>query len=195
MRKETTPPSLTEMLEKLCADLNPVDPPLWVNVVPESWAIENECFPNVQKKIEQDGGSCVNGWAIWQWANMLITAEAHSIWQSPEGTLVDITPHNHGEKTILFVPDTKVKFEGVIIPSRRAPMTSSPKIERLIGLLNTRDYMLEQSGTSKTCAFPEPFIREIQNTLAEIKQSASRNDLCPCGSGLKFKKCCGPYDS
>lgn len=195
MRKETTPASLTEMLKMLCTDLNPVDPPLWVDVVPESWARENECFPNVQKKITQDGGSYVNGWAIWQWANMLITAEAHSIWRNPDGALVDITPHNYGEKTILFVPDAKVKFEGIIIPSKRAPMTTSPKINYLIGLLNERDYMLEQSGTSKTCTFPEPFIREIQKVLLDITQDASRNDPCPCGSGLKFKKCCGPYDS
>ncbi|HLN63304.1 MAG TPA: YchJ family metal-binding protein [Symbiobacteriaceae bacterium] len=24
-------------------------------------------------------------------------------------------------------------------------------------------------------------------------RNAGRNDACPCGSGIKFKKCCGPY--
>lgn len=194
MRKETTPTSITEMLRRLCNDLNPMGQPLWVKVAPESWALENECFPNVQKKIEQDGGSFVNGWAIWQWANMLITAEAHCVWQRPDSVLIDITPHNYGEQTILFVPDANVIFEGIIIPSKRAPMTGSPKIKTLIDLLNERDYRLKESGTSKTCTFPKPFIQEIQNIIKDITRKASRNDPCPCGSGLKFKKCCGPYD-
>lgn len=195
MRKETTPATLTEMIAGLCHDLNPDSPPLWVKVIPENWALQNECFPNVQKKVELDGGSYVNGWTIWQWANMLITAEAHSVWKRDDGELVDITPHDHLEQTILFVPDCNVKFEGVIIPSKRAPMTSSPKICYLIDLLNTRDDLLEQSGTSKTCAFPEPFLLEIQRIFEDITRKASRNELCPCGSGLKYKKCCGPYDS
>ena len=194
MRIETTPAVMTEMIRSLCSDLNPNVSPLWVSVVPESWAMQNECFPNVRHKIDLDGGTYLNGWAIWQWANMMITAEAHCVWQSNDGTLIDITPHNYGEQTILFVPDDNVRFEGKIIPSKRAPMTNSPKIDRLIGLLNTRDYMLEQSGTSKTCAFPVSFIEEIKGIIEDIKQKASRNDMCPCGSGLKFKKCCGPYD-
>jgi SWIM/SEC-C metal-binding protein len=37
------------------------------------------------------------------------------------------------------------------------------------------------SDVTKLLARPEPKIKEI---------TAGRNDLCPCGSGLKFKKCC-----
>ena len=28
-------------------------------------------------------------------------------------------------------------------------------------------------------------------TPAKASQTAGRNDPCPCGSGLKYKKCCG----
>lgn len=195
MTKETTPLKITPLLRVLCNDLNSESPPLWVNVIPESWALENECFPNVRRKVEIAGGSAVNGWVIWQWANMLITAEAHSIWKSDSGDLIDITPHNDKEQTILFVPDSNVIFEGTVIPSKRAPMTTSPKVEYLIRLLNTRDDMLQQSGVSRTCAFPTPFLLEIQRVLVDITQKASQNDPCPCGSGLKYKECCGPYES
>lgn len=195
MVRETTPKEISPMLSDLCRDLNPELSPLWVKVVPESWAAQNECFPNVQRKIKIDGGSFVIGWVIWQWANMLITAEAHSVWKNDAGELVDITPHNYNEHTILFVPDPNIKYEGIVIPSKRAPMTASPKIAYLIDLLNTKDYMLQQSGTSKTCAFPEPFLLEIQRVLADITQKATRNGPCPCGSGLKYKRCCGPYES
>jgi len=37
------------------------------------------------------------------------------------------------------------------------------------------------SDVTKLLATPEPKIKEI---------TAGRNEPCPCGSGLKFKKCC-----
>lgn len=195
MVRETTPSQMTPMLSECCRSLNPDSPPLWVDVLPEDGALANECFPNVQKKIAKDGGSFVNGWVIWQWANIMIEAEAHSVWKSCDGELVDITPHNYNEHTILFVPDKKVEFEGIIIPSKRAPMTTSRKVIHLIELCNTKDYILQQAGASKVCAFPEYFLQEIQSVIADITQRASRNDPCPCGSGLKYKNCCGPYEN
>lgn len=194
MVRETTPPKMTPMLKRLCYDLSPDNPPLWVKVVPANWAPMNECFPNVQKKIANDGGSFVNGWVLWQWANMMIEAEAHSVWKSCAGDLIDITPH-YNEHIILFVPDAKVKFEGIIIPSKRAPMTTSRKVNYLIDLCNTKDCILQQSGSSKVCALPEKLLLEIQSVIADITQKASRNDPCPCGSGLKYKNCSGPYEN
>ena len=43
------------------------------------------------------------------------------------------------------------------------------------------------------------FNSELFSTILHIEeknqeeepQSAKRNELCPCGSGLKYKKCCG----
>ena len=34
---------------------------------------------------------------------------------------------------------------------------------------------------------------EVSGSVSEAKtdKAAGRNDLCPCGSGLKYKKCCG----
>ena len=195
MVRETTPPKMTQMLKGLCYDLNSDNPPLWVKVVPENWALMNECFSNVQKKIAKDGGSFVNGWVLWQWANMMIEAEAHSVWKNRAGELIDITPHNYDEHTILFVPDTKVKFEGIIIPSKRAPMTTSPKVNYLIDLCSAKDHILQQSGSSKVCAFPGKLLLEIQKVIADITQKVPHNAPCPCGSGLKYKNCCAPYES
>jgi len=30
----------------------------------------------------------------------------------------------------------------------------------------------------------------VTNPIRREKQKVSRNDLCPCGSGKKYKKCC-----
>jgi uncharacterized protein len=34
-------------------------------------------------------------------------------------------------------------------------------------------------------------VRESKSTLRRDEAKTGRNDLCPCGSGQKFKKCCG----
>ena len=46
---------------------------------------------------------------------------------------------------------------------------------------------IEWRKKQKTMANRERIIQAVEN--GEIK--VGRNDLCPCGSGLKFKKCCG----
>lgn len=39
--------------------------------------------------------------------------------------------------------------------------------------------------------FPEIESQQRQSRINEWKRTTSRNDPCPCGSGKKFKKCCG----
>jgi uncharacterized protein YecA (UPF0149 family) len=34
-------------------------------------------------------------------------------------------------------------------------------------------------------------MQQLRDEAATVRASAGRNDPCPCGSGLKFKKCCG----
>jgi uncharacterized protein len=34
-------------------------------------------------------------------------------------------------------------------------------------------------------------IRKAGSTVRRGEPKVGRNDLCPCGSGKKFKKCCG----
>jgi uncharacterized protein YecA (UPF0149 family) len=45
-----------------------------------------------------------------------------------------------------------------------------------------------QSGTDAKNA--EPGVR-MEDAPAAAAQKVGRNDPCPCGSGKKFKKCCG----
>ena len=61
-----------------------------------------ECFPNVEKMVQEYGGQQVNGRAIWQWDNKLVEAEAHAVWKSPDGQLIDITPHDYNEEKYYF---------------------------------------------------------------------------------------------
>ncbi len=40
-------------------------------------------------------------------------------------------------------------------------------------------------------ARPKPVLGIAHNTLMPLSTKVGRNELCPCGSGKKFKKCCG----
>ncbi|MGZ8551111.1 MAG: SEC-C metal-binding domain-containing protein [Chitinophagaceae bacterium] len=44
------------------------------------------------------------------------------------------------------------------------------------------DAVVNSSGDSSKASRPEP---------VKVAEKIGRNDLCPCGSGKKYKKCCG----
>ena len=47
--------------------------------------------------------------------------------------------------------------------------------------------VLKKSGPDKSAVFSPGVVSQVQRTAPKI----GRNDPCPCGSGKKYKKCCG----
>lgn len=117
MKSETTPAKVTDKIMELCSRAVPGVEPAYVPVEAQEWSLPNECFPNVRQMVQERGGQQTNGWAIWQWANVLVEAEAHSVWRSPEGELVDIAPHKNGETEILFLADPDMIYDNNTIAS------------------------------------------------------------------------------
>ncbi|TDR77659.1 YchJ family metal-binding protein [Photobacterium lutimaris] len=39
--------------------------------------------------------------------------------------------------------------------------------------------------------YPEPSVIEAHKPASAVSDKVGRNDPCPCGSGKKYKKCCG----
>jgi hypothetical protein len=132
MKRETIPNQITDKIMELCNQVVPGAIPVFIEVVPHDYAIINECFNNVDEMVRRNGGEKVNGWSVWQWANIMVEVEAHAIWRSPSGRLIDITPHINQEKQILFLPDERLAFNGYSIDSIRMPLTDSPLIAELI---------------------------------------------------------------
>lgn len=58
---------------------------------------------------------------------------------------------------------------------------------------NTRKWILRGNTPSELFEkYEKPFLKPLPKESFVIKQEKpSRNDLCPCGSGIKYKKCCG----
>ena len=75
-----------------------------IPVRPEPSARWGWCTASVRGHIKKHGGEMVLGWIIWV-GPLLVEGEAHAVWRSPTGELIDITPKPDGEKEIVFCPD------------------------------------------------------------------------------------------
>ena len=123
MNRETTPEKITDKIIELCRRIVPGEVPQYVPVKAEEWSRPMECFTNVEQMVKRYGGQQVNGRAIWQWSNVLVEAEAHAVWKSPEGQLIDITPHDNSEDKILFLCDESMIYSGEQIGNIRLALT------------------------------------------------------------------------
>lgn len=74
MTKETTPRNVTDAITTLCNAIRPTVEPYFVQCYPFPGTALNECFPNVNSVISTVGGEAITGWAIWQWANIMVEA-------------------------------------------------------------------------------------------------------------------------
>lgn len=192
MSNETTPKCITNAILNLCHTLRPSEDPILVPAYPFDNMRINQCFHNVSSVVDIIGGRLITGWVIWQWDNILVEAEAHAIWESPDNQLIDVTPHISAEKQILFLPDDTVVYTGTPIPSHRQALTNSPLVAELITLYNKKDE-IAASCTGATYEIPIEMYKRIIELQERFHRKSNRNDTCPCGSGLKYKKCCGRY--
>jgi hypothetical protein len=78
--------------------------PVRVAVQPREGALEGWCVRNVAAAVKAEGGHPVFGWLVWTAAHFM-TAEYHSVWMTPAGTLLDPTPKVDGERYVVFGAD------------------------------------------------------------------------------------------
>lgn len=196
--KTTTPPQITRHIQQLLAKVVPGGNPAYLTVQPEADAVVNECFPNVAAKITRAGGHMLCGWQIWEWPHVMVEAEFHAVWVSPEGQVIDITPKPQGEATVLFVPDARRTYTGVGTDNVRLPMRDDLLIrhfikasEAIVQVMNRGERATQYGHVSVPAHEIEPLIR-AQSFLGQSISSRLRDhDLCLCGSGSKYKRCHG----
>lgn len=197
MKRETTPARISDKIMELCGQVVPGIEPVYVPTAAQPWCLPNECFPNVERMVKEQGGRQVNGWTVWQWANILVEAEAHAVWENPEGKLIDITPHDNGEAEILFLRDETMVYEGQSIGNIKLALTDSPLVAELLDLTKkTENIMCEYEPGTEIPVIElrqrlAPMAIRQKMIMEKLYQRVGRNDPCPCQSGLKYKKCCG----
>lgn len=69
------------------------------------------CHVSAKHKAMTEGGRRVHGWALWAFGDVVV-GDHHSVWRTPEGDLVDVTPPKFGERRVLFVRDDSAVIDG-----------------------------------------------------------------------------------
>jgi hypothetical protein len=193
-------PDVTDLdLKKLLPLLECSAPANHIDFVSLDSVITNECFPNVERQVKNHGGSCIFGWQIWK-TSLLIEAEFHAVWKSPEGLIYDITPKAQPVQKILFVSDPNKKYEGKQVNNIRVNITKNPIVDEMIEVYNAV-FRIENQGAR---AFQHQLSLQGKEAAAHQRLTAAKQLLevmalhgqlpkspCACGSGKKYKVCHG----
>lgn len=127
-----TPQEITDEIDNLCQDLVEDPVPIFLDVNPFNGAQINDCFRNVERFIRRNGGEICYGWQIWEWPDIMIEAEFHSVWISPNGDLRDITPKARGVDQILFLEDPVRAYEGRQVNNIRRALIDNEHVHNFI---------------------------------------------------------------
>ena len=205
------PASVTIPIADLCARLVRDGTPVYVDVRPAPGATPTDCFINADAYAREHGGSVLYGWQIWEWPDTLLEAEFHAVWRSPGGELVDVTPKVMGCSQILFLANPSATYEGRQVENVYHALSGDRDVEGFIELAH-RSFEALNRGELANCHGPielegedAQIVQENRRLAAELmcraaapkrqpdrtSRKVGRNEPCPCGSGLKYKKCCG----
>ena len=166
-----------------------------------------DCFPAVERAVEQHGGSVCYGWRFWELPRAFVEAEFHAVWRSPDAGLIDLTPipeHFAPSDGIVFAVDPSRIYQGRQVNNVRLALTSHPAIHEFFRgcddayeLMN-RGVRAEQHGVITLAGSEKDELLRIERRKAVALMQVmnhlpkvGRNESCPCGSWKKFKKCHG----
>src|SRR5712692_2608248 len=207
------PTANSEAVQKLRRALGTDRKAVKVSVVVEPRATDRNCYVNVRDKVEREGGKMQLGWAVWQHAHLFVEAEPHAVFDPGEGkTWVDCTPHDLSDgsqcREILFIPDDKSSYDfntTDVQDNVRVSLVDDSRVSEALQLFSERTALMNSVPGIEVALPPDVARRTadlelraslllsaaMQPTAGRAKQKIGRNDPCPCGSGRKYKKCCG----
>lgn len=150
----TNNPSInSRKLLQFCSEINS-NRPFYVDVKPQTGSQISECFPNVKTHIEEHGGELIHGWSICEFPRIMLEAEFHGIWKSPEGQFLDITPSQINAMKILFLQEENLRHDfnnpDKTVNNKRFPLMEHPVIYKLFETLDKRHALLDKYPHGKS---------------------------------------------
>lgn len=173
-----TPAEITPAILDFCRRLDPTRAPLHVAIRSADGAPADRPFAFLKSQVARLGGRVKHGWVIREYPGWYLEAVFHGVWQAPGGELVDIAPMSEVGSTILFLPDSRRTYQGERIPDQFHALSQAPDVRAVVA---------DAELHARLRAEAESLARRERVPAG----AAGRNDPCPCGSGLKYKKCCG----
>jgi hypothetical protein len=189
----TTPAEITDEILEVCSEIDPNSKPVFVSVVPAAGARHGYCMTDVPLFAEKNGGSVQFGWIIWQCLKVVLEAEFHACWIDEDNRLLDVVPKPDNETIILFLPDSRRVYQHKPIPNCRKVLVDNDYTRRwLMSGLKKEEIMAKHFKNDEVDApaAAAKFERWV-SLLPPGQPKIGRNDPCPCGSGEKYKRCCG----
>ena len=177
----TTPTTITDEIRQFCHTLVPGAEPVFVEFEPSSFAVQDECYDNVNALVNERGGKMLLGWTIWEWPGILLEGLSHAVWEGENGNLVDPTPKADGESRILFLPDRTAIDSGEVIPSRHHPLCDWPEVAQYVDV--SRQYgELQRQYHPQYGGIPEdkraPLARRLGELMGAITRRQARQLAC-----------------
>lgn len=193
--------SNTAHVAEFCRQISVDYAPVIVPIRPDENCEPLECFNNVRRKVEREGGSIRFGWAIWEWPNVYLEAEHHAVYELQSGTYIDLTPSLETETHRLFLRDDSATYDfnnqGMRIDNRRHALANDFLVQQFFqtaSRINKEMNKIPGVGAVKTDLSTALRLQALEEEKLRLvyeigRKYTSRNARCFCGSGLKFKHC------
>lgn len=161
---------------------------LYLDIEEIDGALTASCNVNVTSLVDRYGGEGVSGWALWSDADKYLTAEAHVVWRTPDGQLIDVTPRQDGLRKTLFLAQPYDWPPEGFMPESRHWILDDSKVVRATIMFHRGYYHLRirNGGTPK-----EDELLSLKKSVIMVRDGNFKGDLCLCMSGLRFSECCG----
>lgn len=167
-----TPPVVDAELVKFAETI--VASPKMVRIRLAPGPLSTSCSANVRNAISECGGLLLKGWRIWLLPGKLLQAEAHSVWEAPNGVIADVTPTGEGDSETVFFEDPNMAESpgDDFIHSRRKNVCGHPIVDEYIKLIRDANEWWDKQihGVLALPDFPDQdLVEELERKLYALK--------------------------
>jgi hypothetical protein len=157
-------PHVRDFSEHLCAS-----PLYYIPVNPPGGSEENWCERNVLAVVRKFGGEAIYGWHVSEWPGVYISGRHHVVWRSPDGQMIDATPHGMGFHHIAFIDDARVSDGFCKSPTVVHGLADDPLIDDVLETARCLEVDLMRSEPHVEQPTPEPqLLSRLQALLEQL---------------------------
>lgn len=154
-------------------------PIYYIPVNPPGGSKENRCEGNVHAVVRKFGGEAIYGWHVAEWPGVYLTGRHHVVWRSPDGQIIDATPHGMGFTHIAFVDDETLRNGFCQIPSEVHCLVDDPMVQETLAVARKLEMDLIQSDPH--AEIPTLDAELLSQLQALLSQLVAKYGPEPCG--------------